>query len=78
MTMKIIIVLILLLIMYFLFSGLYYMVRDQGKSDKTARSLTARITISIILFILLVIGYATGLIEPHGLPTVSSEQSEAP
>jgi hypothetical protein len=43
------------------------MYKDQGKSDRAVRALTWRIGMSIFLFILLMIGAYTGLIEPHGV-----------
>lgn len=67
MLIKVIIVLIMLAIVYSLFSGLYFLVKDQGKSKRTVNSLSWRIGLSIGLFLLLVIAMATGLIEPHGL-----------
>jgi hypothetical protein len=37
------------------------------KSDKMLKSLSWRIGLSVLIFILLLIGQATGLITPHGL-----------
>jgi hypothetical protein len=64
---KIIVVLFLIFIVGSLFSGLYYLVKDKGASERTVRALTLRISLSVILFILLMIGYATGLLQPHGV-----------
>ena len=64
---KIIVVLFLLFIVGSLFSGLFYLVKDKGASERTVRALTLRISLSVILFILLMIGYATGLLQPHGV-----------
>jgi hypothetical protein len=64
---KIIIVLFLLVIVGSLFSGLFYLVRDKGTSERTVRALTVRISLSVLLFVLLMIGYATGLLQPHGV-----------
>jgi hypothetical protein len=64
---KTLIVLILLVIIGSLFSGLFYLVRDKGSSDRTVRALTVRISLSVLLFILLMIGYATGILQPHGV-----------
>jgi hypothetical protein len=64
---KIIVVLFLLIIIGSLFSGLFYLVRDKGSSERTVRALTWRIGLSVALFVLLMIGYATGLLQPHGL-----------
>jgi hypothetical protein len=64
---KIIIILFLLIIIGSLFSGLFYLVRDKGTSERTVRALTVRISLSVLLFVLLMIGYATGLLQPHGV-----------
>lgn len=64
---KVIVVAALLLVVSALFSGLYYMLKDKGQSTRAVKSLTWRIALSVALFALLLIGAATGLIEPHGL-----------
>jgi hypothetical protein len=64
---KIIVVLFLFAIIGSLGSGLYYLVRDKGSSDRTVRALTVRISLSVLLFILLMLGYATGVLQPHGV-----------
>jgi uncharacterized membrane-anchored protein len=64
---KIIVVLFLFAIIGSLGSGLYYLVRDKGSSDRTVRALTVRISLSVLLFILLMVAYATGLLQPHGV-----------
>ena len=62
-----IIVAVLLLILYNLGAGLYYMLVDKGTTDRTVNALTRRIGLSVALIILVMIGIATGLIEPHGV-----------
>ncbi len=49
--------------------GMYFLTKDDGEADKTrvVRALTVRITLSLILFALLILGYLFGLIQPHGL-----------
>ncbi len=64
---KIIVVLFLLAIIGSLGSGLYYLVKDKGSSDRTVRALTVRISLSVLLFILLMLAYASGLLQPHGV-----------
>jgi len=64
---KILVVVVLLMIVSSLFTGMYYMMKDKGKSDRAVKALTWRIGISVTLFALLLIGAATGLIEPHGV-----------
>lgn len=62
---KILVILMLAVILSALFSGLFFLIRDKGQSTRTVKSLTWRIGISLLLFVLLLIGAATGLIEPH-------------
>jgi hypothetical protein len=59
---KIVILLMLGLILASLFSALFYMMKDKGKGERTAKALTLRISLSIALFILLLIGFKLGLI----------------
>jgi hypothetical protein len=45
-----------------LFSGLYYVWKDRGKgSTRAVKALTVRVALSIVLFMLLVLGYQLGL-----------------
>jgi hypothetical protein len=64
---KILVVLVLLTIVGSLFSGLFFLIRDKGASDRTVRALTVRISLSVLLFVLLMIGMYTGLLKPHGV-----------
>jgi hypothetical protein len=65
--MKIIVVLFLIGIVGSLGSALFHMVRDKGDSDRTVKSLTIRVGLSLSLFLLLMLGYYFGLIPKHGL-----------
>ena len=70
--MKIIIVLALLVIVGSLGSALYYLLMDRERSPRTVKALTWRIGLSIGLFLLLLAGFAAGLLKPHGLkPSIS-------
>ena len=60
--MKIAVVLILFLILGSLASALYYMVKDKGHGTPAVKSLTLRISLSLLLFTLLMLGTYTGLI----------------
>ena len=57
----------LIVIVYNLGAGLYYMMIDKGQTDRTVKSLTWRIGLSVLLIVLVMIGIATGIIQPHGL-----------
>jgi len=59
---KFIIMLMLLGVIGSLFSGLFFLYRDQGTGDRTVKALTLRISLSIALFVLLMLGYRFGLI----------------
>ena len=50
---KILAILLMLLIVYSLGSALYYMVKDGGNSTRMVRSLTIRIALSLILFVIM-------------------------
>ena len=63
---KIFILSLLLVVLISLGSALAAMAKGD-KSDKMVKALTWRIGLSAAIFILLLIGQATGLITPHGL-----------
>ena len=54
-------------------SGLFHLSRGRGEEDsrKMARALTLRITLSLLLFALLMIAWYFGLISPHGVEPVA-------
>ncbi|HBD20513.1 MAG TPA: twin transmembrane helix small protein [Arenimonas sp.] len=62
-----VIVAFLCLIVWNLGAGLYYMMVDKGRTNRTVKSLSWRIGLSVGLIILVVIGIATGFIQPHGV-----------
>lgn len=64
---KTIVLLLLLVVIGSLGQALFYLIRDDGKTDRMLKSLTWRIGLSVFIFILLLIGQAVGLIQPHGL-----------
>ena len=59
---KIIVILFLVFIVGSLFSALYFLVRDKGQGTRTVKALTVRVTLSVILFALLMLGIYTGVI----------------
>lgn len=64
---KIFIIFVMIIIAGSLFSGLFFLIRDTGNSKRTVKALTIRISISLILFVFLFIGFRLGLISPHGI-----------
>ncbi len=65
---RITILLTLFVIVASLGSGLFYLIRDRGESRRTLNALTVRITLSIILFLLILVGFLTGAIAPNSSP----------
>lgn len=57
----------LAVIVYNLGAGLYYMLVDKGTSKRTVNALTRRIGLSIALIALVILGIATGVVQPHGV-----------
>ena len=64
---KLLIIAFLIVILWNLGAGLYYMMVDKGTTDRTVRSLTWRIGISVTLILLVALGIYTGVIKPHGV-----------
>lgn len=63
--MKIIIILLLGTILYCLGSAIFYMLGRKEGSRGMVKALTWRIALSLILFILLIVGYLLGWINPN-------------
>ena len=61
------IVAVLILILWNLGAGLYYMLVDKGQSKRTVNSLTKRIALSIGLILFVVLAIKMGWIAPHGV-----------
>lgn len=73
---KIIVFAFMASIVFALGSGLYFLL--SGKETKqTVKALTTRITLSLVLFVLLMIAFAIGWIKPHGiLIPISNKQTQ--
>ncbi|MCZ6911606.1 MAG: twin transmembrane helix small protein [Proteobacteria bacterium] len=65
--MRMLALLILLAIIISLGSALRYVVSDDGKTGRVVRMLTWRIGLSVGLFVLLMVAWYFGLIQPHGI-----------
>jgi hypothetical protein len=59
---KVIVIGMLLLIGYSLFQALFYMMKGNKHDTKMIKSLTWRVSLSIFLFLLLILGLYTGVI----------------
>lgn len=58
--MKIILLVLLGLVVISLFSGLYFMYRDKGKSRRTVIALTIRVALSATIFAIVMVGFLMG------------------
>lgn len=61
--MKLIILLMLAAIVASLLSAALFLFRDRGGGERTVRALTLRIGLSVLLFVLLLIGFQSGLLQ---------------
>lgn len=68
-TVKLPLIIIFGFVVFSLAQGMYFLARDDGQRDRTrvVRALTIRIVLSLCLFGLLLAGYFTGLLQPHGV-----------
>ncbi len=64
---KLFVLLMLVAILGSLASGLIFLIKDNGQSTRTAKALTWRIGLSVFLFLVLMLGIYTGIIQPHGI-----------
>ena len=60
--MKIVVILLLLAVIASLFSGLYFVYKDKGESNRVVISLTIRIVLSLLVFAILIGSYFFGLV----------------
>src|SRR5690606_32788314 len=61
------IVAFLLVILWNLGAGLYYMLVDKGQTKRTVNALTKRIALSVVLILLVVLAIWMGCITPPGI-----------
>lgn len=59
---KTLVLILLALVVGSLFSALAFLTRDQGRGERTAKALTLRISLSLLLFAVLMGGYYLGFI----------------
>ena len=57
----------LIVIVWNLGAGLYYLMVDRGQTKRTVNALTKRIVLSVVLIRLVVLGIDSGWIKPHGV-----------
>ena len=64
---RVAVIVVLVAIIASLGVALYHLATDRGESKKLVHSLTVRIALSVVLFLLLMLAWRLGLIHPHGL-----------
>ena len=62
---KLLVIAFLILIVWNLGAGLYYMIVDKGRTDRTVKSLTKRVALSVALILIVLVGYWLGWIKPN-------------
>ena len=65
--MRIVIIILLFAVIASLFSGLYFVYKDKGNSNRAVISLTIRIALSVLVFLILIVSYHFGWITERGL-----------
>ena len=65
--MKIVVAIAFVLIIGSLGFALFFLMRDKGKSNNTVRALAVRVGLSITLFVMILVAYQLGYIQPTGL-----------
>jgi hypothetical protein len=65
---KVIILLLLGFVMISLFSGLYFLVKDKGQTNRTVNALSWRIGLSLLAIVVVLIAGATGVIDFNPSP----------
>jgi uncharacterized membrane protein len=65
--MRIVILVLLAAVLVSLFSGLYFVYKDKGGSNRAVISLTIRIVLSVLVFAILIASYYFGWIPQRGL-----------
>lgn len=67
--MKYVLIAVLAIIVLSLADAMFYLARDRGERDRNrvVKALTVRISLSLLLFVLVIVSAFLGLIEPHGI-----------
>ena len=74
---KVIVLLLLGFVVVSLFSGLFFLVKDKGQTNRTVNALSVRIGLSILAIVVVMIAGATGVIELNPSP-LSGRSGEPP
>ena len=74
---KFIVLLLLGFVIVSLFTGLYFLVKDKGQTNRTVNALSVRIGLSILAILIVVIAGVTGVIELNPSPFSASTAPDA-
>lgn len=75
---KFIVLLLLCFVIISLFSGLYFLVKDKGQSNRTVNALTLRIGLSVLAIVVVLIAGLTGVLKlnPDPLTAPGARETE--
>ncbi|HID81440.1 MAG TPA: twin transmembrane helix small protein [Chromatiales bacterium] len=65
MLIKLIVIALLLVIVGSMASALVFLLKDNSETNRTVKALTIRVSLSLFAFLLLMVGYWTGLVTPN-------------
>ncbi len=74
---KFIVLLLLGFVIVSLFTGLYYLVKDKGQTNRTVNALSVRIGLSIVAILIVVIAGAAGIIDLNPSPLSGTNAPDA-
>ena len=72
--MELIVIVMFVAVLASLAVALVFLLRSRGSSRGVVNALTVRIGLSVLLFLLLMVAWYAGLIEPHGIPVPVAPQ----
>ena len=75
---KIIILILLVFVVASLFSGLYFLVRDKGQTNRVVNALSFRVGFSVVAIIAVLIAGLTGVLKINPDPVTGKYGTEAP
>jgi hypothetical protein len=64
---KVVLVVLLAAIVASLFSGLFFLMKDESRERRMLTALKVRVGLSIVLLIFLALAFSQGWLKPHGL-----------
>ncbi len=67
MSLKLLLLVLFAAVVLSLFSGLFFLIKDQGKTQRTVNSLFFRVVFSVLIILVLIYGFYTGQLTPHSL-----------